>query len=898
MLAFKTSLGALLCGTFFVTTGPALLFQQATSGRADDVAELMPADVLLFAEFTKAPAILKDWRDYVGAVCTAEGKTKLCDEIEKAVKKEMDIVPEKLLADLEKGLPSVQRLAVALMPPGEGDDFSWLLVATSSDADFFKKLVDEDLKIFAFEERVHGAAKVQAIRKMGEIKFGDPPLLVTAVGNRLLVTTSWPSMCAALDRAAGKGKGDDLRKHPLFARFSAPATDDPTFRAFAALPFDEMFGMRYGEGVAGRSGAHQLDKVDSVADVRKIRGVTIEASFKPGQVASRARLHVDAPCKIFEVWRQAPGSKELVKHIPDDAQAVAHINLKSGAALWEDIKTLINRACDAENKARPADNKEDFLAEFRRDMERHLGVSPDDLAPVIGSEAAFAMVGENAFASERDMVLSILVLIQVTDAEKAKALIERWAGRTGAHEQAKEGDATLWVSKQEGEWPSVALDGTTALFAGKADTLRAAIKAKAAGGPMTKRLPAGAADASKLAMIRHGALWRIIQMVSDGKVPDYSKDLNLEPWSAILMKEEATGWTLSSQDPGIAFAAQAALCTFPIGLVAMRGGRMASMPPGVELPVKPQDPPKDPPVLPADKLAAEVKKHVADLRSEEMTTRTAAKDALKALGKQAAPLIVEAVKKETDLDAKENLMDLLVSWKVYDAFPELLARKVDAFVKEVQDVFAKQDPNQWGGGFVQWQVDQPVEYTFPYSVEPYYVSLSTLKMLQHADVLTIPDGVKMLAERVTNEKLTVETQRNLAAILGWSEGAKPEDSILAARAKTSDNTVRIYLQVALGGCTGAKAREALVAGFKDANRWVSRASFIAAERTKDPDVAAKLLELSKDADHEVRWNASFTFRLVTDGKAPVNVYLPDADFAAQHKAATEWWEKNKATWRR
>jgi len=900
MLAFKTSLGALLCGTFFVTTGPALLFQQATSGRADDVAELMPADTMLFAEFTKAPAILKDWREYVGAVCTADGKTKLCDEIEKAVKGQIDIVPEKLLADVEKGLPSIQRLAVALMPPADDDDFSWLLVATSSDADFFRKLVDEDLKIFAFEERVHGAVKVQAIRKMGEIKFGEPPLLVTAVGNRLLVTTSWPSMRAALDRAAGKGQGDDLRKNALYARFSAPATDDPTFRAFATLPFDDMFGTRYGEGVAGRSGAHNLDQVDAVADVRKIRGVTVEASFKPGQIASRSRVHIDSPCAIFEAWKQPAGPKDLIQHVPEDAQVVAHVNLKSGAALWEDVKKFINRACDTENKARPnPDQKQDFLAELRRDMERELGVSPDDVAPVIGSEAAFAMVGENAFASERDMAGSILILIRVTDAEKAKGLIERWAGKTGAHEKAMEGEATLWITKQERQWPSVALDGTTAMFAMREDTLRAAIKAKASGGPMAKALPAGAAEASKLAMMRHGALWRIIQLASDGKVPDYSKDLNLAPWSAILMKEEATGWTLTSQDVGVAWAAQASLCAAPIGLFATRAARMAPpMPPGVEPPAKPQDPPKDPPVLPADKLAAEVKKHVADLRSEEMTTRTAAKDALRALGKQAAPLIVEAVKKETDLDAKENLMDLLVSWKVYDAFPELLARKVDAFVKEVQDVFAKPDPNQWGGGFVQWQVDQPVEYTFPYAVEPYYVSLSTLKTLQHADVLTIPDGVKMLAERVTNEKLSVETQRNLAAILGWSDGAKPEDSILAARAKTSDNTVRIYLQVALGACAGAKAREALVAGFKDANRWVSRASFIGADRTKDPEVVTKLLELAKDSDHEVRWNASFTFRLLTDAKAPLNVYRTDEEFAAEHRAATEWWEKNRAQWRR
>src|SRR5258705_2966104 len=229
MLVLKSAAGALLAALFLAITTPTLLFQDAGPGKADDVAELLPEETISFVEMVKAPRLLNDWKEYVGSVTTAEGKEKVCAVIEEWFTKTLEIIPEKLLKDLKEGLPSIQRLAVGLtgMPR---DGIPWLLIATSSDGAFFKKLVEDDLKVFASEEKAHQGVKIFAIRKMGDLK-SPAPVFVASLGTRLLATTSWPTLTAALDRAAGKGSGRDLRKNRLYAQFS-PASDEPVLRAF------------------------------------------------------------------------------------------------------------------------------------------------------------------------------------------------------------------------------------------------------------------------------------------------------------------------------------------------------------------------------------------------------------------------------------------------------------------------------------------------------------------------------------------------------------------------------------------------------------------------------------------------------------------------------------------
>jgi hypothetical protein len=319
---------------------------------------------------------------------------------------------------------------------------------------------------------------------------------------------------------------------------------------------------------------------------------------------------------------------------------------------------------------------------------------------------------------------------------------------------------------------------------------------------------------------------------------------------------------------------------------------------GQPVPPKPVEVKPEPKPLPADQLAAKVKAAVEDLHAEEMEKRDAAVDALRALGRQAAALVVEAAKKETDLEAKEQLLGVLVGWRVYDAMPELLTRKVNAFLKEWQDVAAKNAGRGWGSGLVEWYyLDQPVESSFPYGLEPYYVNWHLVEAMSHRDVLEIPAGVAEIAHTVKTGKHDVAVQRLLATLLAYYDCSKAEEAVLAAHGAAADAQTRVWLQIALGWLPGAKAREALLAGLKDSNGWIRRASFIGLERTKDASVIPSLLELLKDANHETRWNAAFTLRYLTDGKVAVNVYRPADEVKAQVSAAEEWWKRSADTFR-
>ncbi|MBI2931098.1 MAG: HEAT repeat domain-containing protein [Planctomycetes bacterium] len=883
MLLIKGVLGTFLCAAFLAATGGSIFFQQATPGNPDDVAELLPKDTMFFAELSRGPQVLKDWKEYVGAFCTQEGKSEVCQAIEKAVGGGLDAVPEKLRKDLEKGLPSLQRLAVGLLPSeNEEGAPGWLVIATSSDPEFFKRIVDEDLKVFAFEERAHQGAKVQAIRKMGEMRFDDP-LLVTALENRLIMTTQWDVLTGALDRAAGRRSTEDLRANRLYKAFSSPRGEAPILRAFASFSLDMMEGF----GGSRRSMAFSMDQTDAVLDLRKIRGTMLEAAFEPGRVACRTRVHVDPPCRLLDVWRQPAGPKETLRYVPADAQLVAHVDVKSAQELWTSIEALIKRAGEIEKQAR-GEQAQDVLAEMNREMEREIGFCPADLAPVIGQEGLLAFVGDDAFTSGRETEKALLVVIGVSDTEKARALVEKWVQRApeGSYERSADGDATLYIGKSEGELPCIALHGTACLFTGKKATLEAALQTFKEGPDIRKNLPQGLASASKLFAVKHRALWQLLQQVLRGGIADVSKSLNLDAWSTVLLSEDADGATAESFDSGCGMLAQTGTLMFPVGFFQLRVSYRPGGPPVVR-PAATEEP--EPAALPPEQLAERVKKHVEELHSDEVSVRTGAIEGLKELGRQSVPLVLEVVKKETDLETRERLMDLLIGWKVYDAFPELIARKVDGFLRELQEALPQGEYSGWGDGLVAWPREH--DAGFPWCTEPYYTNPHLLSGLSHRDVLEAPAMLKALCERLADDKLPLETQRALAQVFMLVDVSKAGEALVAAYERATDEEVRLYLHIALGWIGTPKARERLLSGFKDANRWMSRASFLAADRTRDTAVIPKLIDLLRDPDLETRWNASFTLRRLTGGQVFVNIFRSE-DGAA---AAQQWWEKHKET---
>src|SRR5688572_14151692 len=328
----------------------------------------------------------------------AAKKKELLDNMEKGAKEELDKIPELLRKDLEKLLPTVQRAALGLRMGADGPE--WAVAAASSDPALFKKIVDDDLKVFTSEERVHGGVTARLIRKLGDVPLLPAGIWFAAAGRRLIATSQWATLTTLLDRAANKAAGTDLRINPSYRAFSATPGDAPAFRAFTG--FSSMMDVMGGFGMGRRSSAHEMDKVNAFLGLDKIGGFLVEASLKPGKISSVARLRIGSPCPLYDAWRQPAGPKDALKYIPANAGVTAHVNAKSGKAVWADVLKLMARYEEIEAVASPAPGqgrpRREMKEQLDREFERNMGVKPDELFGAIGNEAAFGLVGPDAFA--------------------------------------------------------------------------------------------------------------------------------------------------------------------------------------------------------------------------------------------------------------------------------------------------------------------------------------------------------------------------------------------------------------------------------------------------------------------------------------------------------------------
>src|SRR5215467_4323933 len=105
--------------------------QDGGVGNPNDIAMLLPEETTLFAEVVRPGKIYEDRLEYLGAFCTKDGKARVLAAIEKALKDQGDgeELPEKLQKDLEKGFPSVQRVAVAMGRIRQDHEPFWAIVA-------------------------------------------------------------------------------------------------------------------------------------------------------------------------------------------------------------------------------------------------------------------------------------------------------------------------------------------------------------------------------------------------------------------------------------------------------------------------------------------------------------------------------------------------------------------------------------------------------------------------------------------------------------------------------------------------------------------------------------------------------------------------------------------------
>lgn len=903
MVVFKSAIGALLAGLFVTVAAPPAIFQDPGPGRADDVAELLPADTLFFAELVKAPYLLRDWKEHVGSFTTPEGKEEFCKQIEESVSGLLDKVPEKLLKDLKEGLPTLQRLAVAVMP-STGDEFPWAVVATSNDPAFFGRILDEDLKVFAAEEKVVQGVKVLGIRKLGDVKL-PAPLLVAAAGKRMILTTHWDTLQGVIDRASGKAKGADLRSSKLYGQLTEATGEDPRLRAFCSLNLSEIFSIFTGPG-RRRTSAFHMDQADAVFEFRNIRGYVAESTIRPGRVESRTRIIVESPCRLFDAVRQPPGPKNALAYIPEDANLAAHLNLKGGSDILRDVEGFIERFQKVMEIAGKAEGREDdhrkdrnFLDEGDEEVEREIGVTVREIGRAVGKEIAFAMVGEDAFAGEMNAVKSLLFAVHAADPAKARKIVETVTGKLGGYDASKEGAADLWVHKGEEPMPCFGIDGDIVVIAVSPDVLKKAVAAKATGASYAKRIGKAADGASGLASIRHSAILQIAKSAGAPITEELEKKLKLDGVTTVVGTYDKDGATATCVDPGlglvlntVTLAAPAAALAVPMVVRAAFGGP----PPETDGPlIRPGPEVAEGPKLKPEELAKAIKENVAKLTSEEMVVRDDGLEGLRKLGRQAIPLLVEILRKETDPEVKNRLTALLLQWKAFKEMPELIDHKVEAFIVEWANR-GMPDPNMWGSGYVFWQMTEAGPMGF-FQIEPYRVNESLPRQLEHGDLLDSPEGMARLAARLASGKLEPQARKGLAMLFAFRECRTIGAQVAQALQAESDAETRAYLHAALGWSREPKAVEALSAGLRSADTWIRRASFIGAERTQDPAIVSKLAELLKDENLEIRWNAGFTLKAVLNNRVRLNMFVPEPEYDAQLKEARAWWEANKATYK-
>jgi hypothetical protein len=888
MFALKSSAAVLLAAMVLTVITPPLAHQDAGPGKPDDVAQLLPQDTIAFVELVKAPKLLNDWKEYVGSVMAADGKDKVCAFIEDFFKQTLEIVPEKLLKDFKEGLPTLQRMAFALtaMP---FEDFPWIFIATSSDPGFFKKIID-DLAVFASEEKAHGGVKVLAIRKMGDLRW-EAPLFVAAMDHRLVLTTSWPNATDAIDRAAGKGTGGDLRKNPLYARLAPAPSDDPSIRAFSKWDFDALAsGPRRGPFSNRRYSSLEMDQVDSVFGFRQIGGAVVEATFKPGRVVSTLRMPVTPPCRLFEAARQPAGPKDLLAHLPKKTIGFVHQNLKGGKEVWADVEDFIRRYEQSERKTRPGRDPQDYIEEMNEETKREIGILPKEIAEIVGNELLLIGCEPGEAAGPESM---FTLLFKTTDPAKARELMDTVAKTSGKITTETQDKTTIYTHEGR-ESICFGLRESVVGIAANAELLKEALNSKEDASGVAKKLPKEIESVATVGAVNTARLIDVIFHFVGGEKPEPLTHMKPDDWVVATARLEKDQAVVTVIDSGYGAILQTGMATFPMLAFGMfyvfrMEAAVATMPDAVA----PGKPEPEPAALAAEELAKRVSENVPQLRSEELAVRDRALTNLKALGRQAVPKLVEAFKAEKDVEARTRLSRLLLEYNAWDALPELLDAKVGAFFDEFRAAFdGKEDEGGWNG-YAIWSTPDAPE---PWSMEPYQQEYF-LKQFKNADLVSIPQGLKKLAERVRKAELAAGTRLQFAGLFAFNPCAEAHEVVLEMRDAATDAPSRAFLTIALGWSAEAKAKEAVYRSLESKDLAVRRGAFIAAERMSDPEIVTRLLDRTKDSEFETRWNAGHTLRVLTNGAVKLNAFLPEAEYDAQIQAARKWWDANKGSFK-
>jgi hypothetical protein len=842
-------------------------------GRAQDspspdaVAALFPAETCFYSAVGDLRKAIGPFKEYLRAQSKEGEGDALFEMIEKLIAEQVDKLPAGLKRDVRDGFNKLVSAHVGIVLEGIAEEPPLVIILRSDDPGFFPRFVADNLKMFA--DQTHELSG----RQVFQIPTGAPfPLFVAGDRNLGIAATRIELLRGVFERIDGKDKRPSLKDRPDFKAWppdlAVGASVYGSLEAiFSALPRSERF---------------DFDRSDAALGFSEIRGGTGIVRLDQGQMAGEFELEIGKECALYrDIVRQKSGPRELLRLIPQDTLMFLHLNIEGGEPFRKQLENFLGQV-DKE-----FGHDTNTYKEFAEDLGRELKIPIDDLAKVLGPEAAAYIPGGDFMALAQGGK-GMGFLVRVADAKAAAAALEKVKAALPAElkfEPQEFRGVKIFASK-EGFEPAYAFSGDALIFGSGIRTIERAVAAQldrssvADREDLLSKLPADTSKIMGYGLKPMFAMLRQVAGMMGGAGPlaafpieEFEKKISDKAIDIVTISETDRGWSLRSRGWGGA-------APNPLGLAFMSfgmQGRVREAPRAV--PVEPPpatervEVPKDP-----KELEALIQSLVADLAADEAQRRESASRKLLGLGQVTVPALVKAYKTD-DPDVRSRIEYLLVSLKAYDALPEVIDRALGDIVRRLQE---EDQEERWD----MWNPSQEGTH----AIEPgrWMGRLDDQLRAKGADlsILDSAAGARGVARKVADAALSVPVRRQLARLLACLDtSACGPEIVQALETSGADETTKAWLLMSAGLAKDPAAQKMLRAALGSGKLAERRGAFLGAERSTDPAIRDALFDLVLSKDQETAFNATFTLRRISHGAVNLNSHWKPAKLADRLKAA-------------
>jgi hypothetical protein len=292
------------------------------------------------------------------------------------------------------------------------------------------------------------------------------------------------------------------------------------------------------------------------------------------------------------------------------------------------------------------------------------------------------------------------------------------------------------------------------------------------------------------------------------------------------------------------------------------------------------------PVTP--ELQNEMDELVKQLYHDDFDVREAATNKLISIGKPAVPTLIKALE-STDPEVRVRSVHVLKKIGEWKVCPELVSEKVDEFTSVL-----KSPDSYWYWSSEYY--DDPYETPTWTNIRPGSPGPSTLAK----DLAGVPQATEALCEMLGSASQDGvrpdDLHKKCLFWLGALGDPKCLDSVRKfINPQNPDITALVYH--AIGQIGDPSCLQEIQAALKAADAPVRVAACITLNKLRDASSVPLLVQALTDETPQVRFNAFFTLSRMTGQKFGFNAWASEADRKAAIAKYTQWWDKNKASFK-